>query len=362
MEKNSKARSVSPLSSSKEEQNKAIKRRLASYYTSLEERPSIYALQRNLSNHPDGFSVSYTTLNDLLSEEPTSTTPNLHLVIALCRYWNLDYAAILAPASSNVKITASDTIHTKYLTTLNDNGYFGTFYGYLYSKNQKRAEILDFTLSFAPNGDSTIAKLTIHSTPELVNGEQIEYQATYTGIPLLISRKNVIVMTLTDENGDFYILFMDYRHYNLNELGLYYRKGIAVTAETESNKPLLCNFVLFQNEVPKTKREEFIPGLLPLTSDYFWIKEKDLKELNNDEEMAAFFQDYSYNWQHSSDTLFRISVSHVMASIEDATNEAEKFRVISALLRLSAKAQAPVRIEYTNPDTMPGFAKKILQR
>ncbi|HJB28419.1 MAG TPA: hypothetical protein IAA06_06455 [Candidatus Blautia faecavium] len=349
-------------SSDKAEQNKAIKRRLAGYYKSLDEtaRPSVYALQRALAEQPDGFAVSYTTLNDLLSEEPTDTTPNLHLVIALCRYWHLDYAAVLAPASQDVKIAPSAKAFTEHMTVLRDEGYFGTFYGYMYSKNIKRAKISEFTLSINSTGDSASARLTIRSTPENVKGDRIEYQAVYTGIPFLISRKDVIFMTLTDERGQFYTLFMDYRHYNIDKL--YYRKGIAVTAETESNKPLLCNYVLFQARVSKEKQKDLIPGLLPLTGDSFWVKEKDLKELESEEEMAAFFHDYEHNWQHSKETMYRISISHVLTSIVEDTDETEQFRVIKALLRLNEKAQAPVRIEYENPDGMPGFAKKILQR
>ena len=346
----------------KAEQNKAIKQRLANYYKSLDEntRPSIYALQHALKDHPDGFAVSYTTLNDLLTEASSDTTPNLHLVIALCRYWHLDYAAILAPASQDVEISPSAKALTEHISVLKDDGYFGTFYGYMYLKNIKHAEITRFTLSINPNGDSSSAKLTVQSTSENVNGDRIDYQETYTGVPFLVSRKDIIFMTLTDENGQFYTLFLDYRHYNLDKL--YYRKGIAVTAESESSKPLLCNYVLFQSRVSKEKQKELIPGLLPLTGDSFWVKEKELIELASDEEMSAFFHDYGHNWQHSKETMYRISISHVLTSILDDTDEAEQFRVMKALLRLNEKAQAPVRIEYENPDGMPGFAKKILQR
>lgn len=121
-------------------------------------------------------------------------------------------------------------------------------------------------------------------------------------------------------------------------------------------------FILFQAKVSKEKQKKLIPGLLPLTGDSFWIKEKDLEELETEEDMAAFYRDYGHNWQHSKETMYRICISHVLTSIVDDTDELERFRVIKALLRLNEKAQAPVRIEYENMDGMPGFAKKILQR
>lgn len=127
-------------------QNIAIKKRLATFYRELEDRPSIYRLQKALAEMKDGFLASYNTLNDVLSENPSSTTPNLHLVLALCRYWNLDYATILAPASEDRKPIPSPNALAENLIILNDNKYFGKFYGYMYTKNLKRKEIIKFTL------------------------------------------------------------------------------------------------------------------------------------------------------------------------------------------------------------------------
>ena len=118
-------------------QNIAIKKRLARFYRELEERPSIYSLQRILAKMEDGFVASYNTLNDMLSESPSPTTPNLHLVLALCRYWNLDYATIFAPASQDRKPVPSSDALAENLTILNDRKYFGKFYGYMYTKNIK---------------------------------------------------------------------------------------------------------------------------------------------------------------------------------------------------------------------------------
>lgn len=65
-------------------QNIAIKKRLARFYRELEERPSIYSLQRILAKMDDGFVASYNTLNDMLSEshpqQPPIYTLYLHFV------------------------------------------------------------------------------------------------------------------------------------------------------------------------------------------------------------------------------------------------------------------------------------------
>ena len=60
--------------------------------------------------------------------------------------------------------------------------------------------------------------------------------------------------------------------------------------------------------------------------------------------------------------MVRIRFSHVLKSIDNEVDESERNRVIKALLRLQEKSLAPVRIEYTNPEGMPGFAKTYLQR
>lgn len=341
-------------------QNIAIKKRLADYYRSLNERPSIYSLQRSLADMKGGFLASYNTLNDMLSEDPSDKTPNLHLVLALCRYWNLDYATILAPASENRKVIPSSNALAENLVILNDKNYLGKFFGYMYCKNNNRKEIIRFTLQIASSIDSTIAELTTYSNSEQVNGEMQEIIATYKGIPVLIQKVGIITMTLTADNGEFYSFFFDYRRYNTAKL--YYRKGIAITSESQSDKLLFCNFVLFQNEVNQRKCKKYVPGLLPITDDYFIIKKSALNELEKDEEMASFFKDYSYNWHGKEDTTIRIRFSHVLQSIENEADSSEKNRVIKALLRLQEKSQAPVRIEYTNPDGMPGFAKTYLQR
>ena len=230
----------------------------------------------------------------------------------------------------------------------------------MYTKNIKRKEIIKFTLQIDSFADSTLARLITYSNPEKVSGEMVEHTATYKGIPVLIPKKKIITMTLTDDEGQFYSFFFYFRAYNVEKL--YYRKGIAITSESESDKPLLCNFVLFQNELSKEKCKKFIPGLLPLTDDYFIIKKSVLNDFANDEEMASFFKDYSYNWQGKEDLMIRIRFSHVLKSIDNEADASERNRVIKALLRLQEKCQSPNRIEYANPEGMPGFAKTYLQR
>lgn len=346
----------------KKMQNLAIKKRLADYYLSIDEhvRPSIYSLQMSLSQMQDGFTVSYNTLNEMLSESRTDTTPNLHLVLALCRYWHLDYATILAPAEITKKPVPAENALIAKTEVLDDDGYSGNFYGYMYTKNVKRIEIVEFELLIDPSGDSTIATLTVYNNTDKVDGDTLDYKTVYVGTPLLLSKKNIVAMTLVDDTGAFYSFYLDYRHYNIDKL--YYRKGIAVTTESESDKPLLNNFVLFQKKVSEEKRKTLIPGLLPLIGDSFVITKDDMESFMKNEDMVFFFNDYAYNWQGKEKEMYRIRVSHVLKSIEDENNEFERYRVINALLKLIEKSQAPVRIEYSNPEGMPGFAKTVIQR
>ncbi len=345
-------------------QNMAIKKRLSDYYRSLDPntRPSVYTLQKILMDMQDGFTVSYNTICDVLAEDGnrTGSTPNLHLVLGLCRYWNLDYATILAPAKVEKKVIPVENALVAKTEVLDDESYSGTYYGYMYTKNIKRTEIVEFELNIDMRGDSTKATLKVYNITDKVNGDPLDYVSIYKGTPLLHTKKGIISMTLVDEGGIFYSFYIDYRHYNVDKL--YYRKGIAITTESETDKPLMNNFVLFQKRVSKEKRNKLIPGLLPIVGDSFIITKEDMDSFAKDSKMKEFFDDYSYNWLGKDKPMYKIRVSHILKSIEDENDEKERFRVIEALLRLKEKAQAPVRIEYTNPEGMPGFAKAVIQR
>ena len=120
---------------------------------------------------------------------------------------NFHTLTIFAPASQDRKPVPSSDALAENLTILNDRKYFGKFYGYMYTKNIKRKEIIKFTLQIDSFADSTLAKLITYSNPEKVSGEMVEHTATYKGIPVLIPKKKIITMTLTDNEGQFYSFF-----------------------------------------------------------------------------------------------------------------------------------------------------------
>ena len=346
----------------KKSQNHMIKKRLADYYRNIpkENRPSIYSLQQKLADMPGGFEISYNTLNDILSERRTDSAPNIYAVLALCRYWHLDYAAILAPPETRIVPTPSLSSLIEKTRILDDSGYFGLFHGYLYTRNLNRHEIIPFDLNINRNGISVLATMTTFSNPDDVNGNIIPYDVCYEGVPLILTRTNSIFVVLTNIDGYSYILYFDYRHYNMGDL--YYRKGIAITTDSTSDKPLLENFVLFRNNITDEKVKSFVPGLLSIIDDSFIITQEAMEELAKDKDMASFFNDYSYNWETKAISGYKILPNHVLESINDKYSNNEMFRVTKALLHMAEKSQSPTRIKYIDPLGMPKFAKTYLQR
>lgn len=346
----------------KKSQNLIIKKRLADYYRNIPKdiRPSIYSLQQKLADMPDGFEISYNTLNDILSESRTDSVPNIYAVISLCRYWHLDYAAILAPPETKIVPTRSLTSLFEKTRILDDSGYFGLFHGYLYTRNLNRNEIISFKLEINKNGDSVLAKMTTFSKPDDINGNIIPYDVCYEGIPLIFEKTNSIFIVLTNVDGYSYILYFDYKHYNAS--GLYYRKGIAITTDSLSDKPLLENFVLFKNKITDEKVKSFVPGLLSFINDSFIITNEALEELAKDKDMASFFEDYDYNWKSKAISGYRIMTNQILESIDNKHDNKEVIRVTKALLHMAAKSQSPIRIKYVVPSEILKFAKTYLQR
>lgn len=349
----------------KDAQNRAIRDRLADYYDSLDEntRPSVYTLQKELADRKDGFIISYNTLNELLCKKKQEDVPvpNLHLVLALCRYWNLDYATILAPPESDEKPVPYPDALVEKSQVLDDSDYHGVFHGYMYTKNKGRQEIVYFELRIQPEGNTVIAQMRTHSTTEKVDGELKPRSVIYTGVPIILTKPKTVYMVLTNREGNSYILYFDYRHYE-NGLGMYYRKGVALAIESTSGKPLVTNFLLFQNKVGQDKVKKYIPGLLRFVDEKFIIEDKAIEQLRKEDDMKEFFKRYEYNWEKKTITGYRVIFEHVIKSIDNPDDDAEVIRVMNGLFRMLEKSESPIRYDYDNPPGMPKYAKTYLQR
>ena len=341
------------------QQYKKIKDRLIKHYTPCSEKNGLTfsTVRDQLSEMPEGFDVSYTALRDVLTYN--DKIPNMCIVLGLCRLWQMDYATVLAPPESNVKpVPSSDALMAKS-AILDDPDYSGTFYGYMYTKNLSRNEVSDFELDIKPLGNTTVAKFRIHSRPSKVDGKVVDYEQFYTGTPIRLTKTNSIFMLLSNDKGYFYFLLFGYRAYNFDKL--YFRKGIAITTESESDKLLLQNFLLFQKEIDEEKREKFFPGMLKITDDCIWIPKADIDALRGDVDFSEILEKYDSSFSGKERQMYRIKVTQILDCIEDKFDQDEINEAMQVLFALQGKAVAPSRIEYANPDGLPGFAKIYLQ-
>ena len=87
----------------KELQAKIIRARLRKKYQEISENVSLYKVHEQVSEY---FPVAYGTVKNVLDESNADdpSTPNLYVVLALCRLWHLDTAYIFSPPESTVEV------------------------------------------------------------------------------------------------------------------------------------------------------------------------------------------------------------------------------------------------------------------
>ena len=339
--------------------NGAIHKFFSNYYNNMGDssRPSIPVLQKQLLEIEGGMFFSTNTISDALSNAGKSAI-SMNLVVALCRLWKLDISDVFAEAfaSYEVRPTFDTVIHgAKYLT---NPGYMHTFYGYLYPNNDKDYRILEFELKIGESDSLPRAVMTKHyaNRPDKVS--------VYEGIPVVLDVNRLVLLVMTREDGRTCVLMFEYRELTPQGDGLYFRKGICITTESNSDKPILTNFVLFRERISEDKKK-YLPGLLTLQNDSILIKRDILERLREDEEMASFFADYEYNWNISDRNVLTIRFSQILSSIEDQhdpeRNQEETFRVTKSLLRMAEISEAPVRLTYSNRNEMMEFARYFMQ-
>lgn len=344
--------------------NEAVHKFFRNYYNSLGDhsRPSIPVLQKQLLEMEDGMFFSTNTISDALSNTGKSAI-SMNLVIALCKLWQLDISDVFAEVFAGYELQpAYDTIipGAKYLT---NPGYMHKFYGYLYPNNTKDYRVLEFELEISECDGIPRAVMTKRYAPNRTI-PVAERFGVFEGVPVVLDTNRLVLMVLTREDGRTCILIFEYRDLAPQGAGLYFRRGVCLTIESNSDKPILTNFVLFRERIGEEKRK-YLPGMLALMNDCILVKRDILDRLREDEEMASFFADYEYNWSNSDRSTLTVRFSQILSSIEDQhdpeKNQAEIFRVIRALLRMAEISETPVRLTYGNQNELAEFARYFMQ-
>lgn len=222
-----------------------------------------------------GFHFSLSSIKDTLN--PSNSTLNTVLVIALCKYWGIDSAAIFAEPDaiiSSSDLTGSTGSDEKF-EPIRDKNYEGTFYCYLYPRNNICDELWPATLEIH------IYEQTSRAT--FVVTEQNSYQTakkkqkTFTGIPYYSRVSNTVLMLLRSDFGSYCFISFKYEPYNGGRL--YYRTAIFVSYSVNTAKiPRMQKLVLLDHKA-SDDNYDFIRGLLKMTNNHVVIRTEDLRRL-----------------------------------------------------------------------------------
>ena len=345
-------------SEKKLEQIQAVKKRLYQKYNQFTANGgTLYALHQILNNEQD-FELNYDTLRKTLN--PDSTTLDFFCVLALCRYWKLDTAYILSsPENTEMPMPSAESMTDSIkFKVLDDPAYLGTYYGFLFSNKKDNSDLHRLCLKIELSQDGSFAAaLTVESS--VVGQEGVRpLKKELHGVPILSTFNSNISITLTDDIGNFFFLYMNYQKYITPRV--FYRKGIAVTsAATDEREPVMQSFVLFDRPVPEEKLC-FIPGLLFPPQDSCPITEESLRALKEGYPIVAqLTEEFDYMIKEHRETVYDINEASILAEKSSMSKEDR----LKALALLKEKALAANQFFFSsNLTESAGFVRDYLLR
>ncbi len=292
--------------------------------------------------------ISYNTLNATIDENNVSSL-NALAVIGICKVLNLNIAAVLAPPNSIVPVEILDDFDvTKAFVPLNDEHYFGDFYGYMYSPKLLSNNIHKFTLNI--NQDSSKLRITV----PFKNSKGIDSESVTElfGKPVLARSQNIVYINFSNEFGNCYNISFSYVNYKNQPL--YFRRGSIQTQGVDSAfSPMIQNFVMFRDELPP-ENEWIIPGLLLMYTDCFKIKKSSLEKLKDNEYVSVLWNKYQHLIEHQTEETYEINEAQIMADKDFKCNPTP---FMYALQILKGEAEDPTKIYYENNGYYAEFSK-----
>lgn len=347
--------------SAKSLQNKHIKKILNEEYR--KSRLSMHQLVSAIEEQYR-FGLSYNTVANVLKpaqdNEEDGSTLNLYAVIALCRYFHLDTAYVLSEpgTASKPMPDASKLVDPTKFHVLDDEKYFGTFHGFIYSPNSKSSELIRFTLEIDGTKDSCTAKFTYMAHPVSAEGKRLDDTRVFYGTPIISTVTSNIFIVLTNDSGDFYFMYYDRKYFR--KQSLFFRRGVLVTSSTIGGfEPLTQSFAMFSQKLPN-KDAPFIRGLLSSIHPDFYITDADLQRLREiNPVVEELYQKKRHIIDHDPKTVHFISESEILAGRTDE-DDPDKTKLIEALLILKTASLTPSRVIYAENDLISKYAKETL--
>ncbi len=310
--------------------------------------------------HDSGYEINYSTLKNTLNTE--SYALDMCTVLAMCRYWHLDVSYILSPpsATGTAMPAAEQLVHNGKFTILDDQKYFGTFHGYMYTQNPQHDSIFKFELTIGERNKSAFAKFALHRKTQDVDGTFLDDTRIFTGTPILQSNGSNVFILLSNDVGEFY--FMYFSRLKFSKLTLYFRRGVLLSSSTaDTNPPVAQSFVLFANQ-PSEDKMQYIPGLLSSPAPSFYISKDEVDTLRRDKELVdRLFEDFGYIFEHNKlESVYKINQKQILPSITGNTLNSED--VFKSLYLLRERSLSEPRIYYDDDNDVAGFCKTFMQQ
>lgn len=234
------------------------------------------------------------------------------------------------------------------------HSYFGEFYGYTIDHNPKINRTTPFKLHiYETESDGPIAEYSFYDAN---NKKKI-----FIGVPLLITERKAIAIQMTADNGSRY----QYLYFNGKDYGaplLTYKSGVCVrtSSASKTSEPDIKNFVITGYELSEETVKKYIPGLLKITGDDFYILKTDLDEAEaNNPEIAEFRKEYEKHFVCLDKAVYMIEERMILSELEAAKNNTPRVKAFRCLTELKAFALASSRVTYRNAEADYSFFKEL---
>lgn len=237
-----------------------------------------------------GFNFSIRSISDTLNLN--NSTLNTVIVIALCKYWDIDSSIIFAEPDAIIDTDdlAASVAMGENFEPLRDKTYEGEFFCYLYPRKNYCDELLTASLKIHIYEESSRVIFTISESDELFKSATPKGK-TLTGIPYYSKASNTILMLLHNDFGIYFFISFKYEPYYHGHL--YYRTAtfISYTIDIERS-PRIQKMVLLAHKAEE-KNLKYIRGLLKLNTEHITIRVEDLKNLaKQDPDIKTFYEKF----------------------------------------------------------------------
>lgn len=239
------------------------------------------------------------------------------------------------------------------LSSETHSAYFGVFYGYTIDHKPTSDTILAFRLHIYETEDHTpVAEYSYYG--------ECNRKEVFTGIPYFISFKNAIAIEMTATGNRRY----QYLYFNADSYGadqITYKNGICVRTSRTSKKsePDAKSFIITGHELPEDVLERYVPGLLKMTGESFYVLNSELNKLIEiNPKISPFLYDHKNEIENIDDALYKINEAEIIKKAE-SKDKAKQIEAFEILTEIKAHSLATNRVMYRNTDVDYNFFKNL---